>query len=120
MALTLVGVYGVVSQLVAQSTREIGVRKALGATPRSIIALVLQESILVTSVAGYLGLVLGIAVLELGAKALPDGGFFKNPEVDLSVALQAVVLLIVAGLVAGFIPARRAAAVRPVEALRNE
>ena len=94
--------------------------KSFGATPRSIIALVLQESILVTSVAGYLGLVLGIAVLELGAKALPSDGFFLNPEVDLSVALQAVILLIVAGLVAGFVPARRAAAVRPVEALRNE
>jgi putative ABC transport system permease protein len=116
----VVGVSNIMMITVRERTREIGVRKALGATPRSIIALVLQESILVTSVAGYVGLVLGIAVLELGAKALPADGFFKNPEVDLSVALQAMLLLILAGLVAGFVPARRAAAVRPVEALRNE
>jgi putative ABC transport system permease protein len=116
----VVGVSNIMMITVRERTREIGVRKALGATPRAIVALVLQESILVTSVAGYVGLVLGIAVLELGAKALPADGFFKNPEVDVPIALEAMVLLILAGLVAGFVPARRAAAVRPVEALRNE
>jgi putative ABC transport system permease protein len=85
------------------------------------VSLVLKESILITSVAGYFGLVLGIGVLEVVAKNLPAGSeYFRNPEVDFAVAIEATILLVVAGLAAGFIPARRAAAVRPVDALRNE
>jgi putative ABC transport system permease protein len=71
-------------------------------------------------VAGYIGLVLGIAVLELAATQLRDAEFFRNPEVDLKIAIQATLLLIVCGALAGLVPARRAAAVRPVEALRDE
>ena len=75
---------------------------------------------LITTVAGYAGLVLGVLVLEGLAKAIPDAAFFRNPQVDLRVAVSATVLLIVAGAVAGFFPARRAAAIRPIEALRDE
>jgi putative ABC transport system permease protein len=116
----VVGVSNIMMIAVRERTREIGVRKAIGATPGSVMGLVLQEAVLITGVAGYLGLVVGVLVLEAMSRALTGSDFFRHPEVQLGVAISATVLLVVAGAVAGFFPARRAAAIRPIEALREE
>jgi putative ABC transport system permease protein len=116
----VVGVSNIMMIAVRERTREIGVRRALGATPWSVVSLILKESILITSVAGYAGLFLGLVTLQVADGLLPKDGFFINPEVDLAVAIEATILLIVAGAAAGYFPARRAGRLRPVEALRNE
>lgn len=116
----IMGVSNIMLIVVQERTREIGVRKALGATPRSVMGQVMMESLVVTAIAGYSGLVLGIASLEAISTWLPGGPMFRNPEVDLGIAIQALLLLIVTGTLAGLMPARRAARIRPIEALRDE
>ncbi|MCF8227929.1 MAG: ABC transporter permease [Bacteroidales bacterium] len=116
----VVGVSNIMMIVVKERTKEIGIRKALGATPWSIISLILQESILITAFAGYIGLVLGVGVLELVSTYIPTIDYFKNPEIDFNIAIGATILMILAGSVAGFVPARKAAAVKPVIALRDE
>jgi putative ABC transport system permease protein len=107
--------------VVRERTKEIGVRKALGATPWSIISLVMQESVTLTVLAGYLGLVAAVGLTELAGKMLAGGDApLGRPEVDFTVAVTATIVLVIAGAIAGLIPARHAAAVHPVEALRAE
>jgi putative ABC transport system permease protein len=116
----IVGVSNIMMIVVKERTVEIGIRKALGASPWSIITLILQEAVFITSLFGYIGLMLGVFLLEAFKKYIPDSDFFSKPEVDLSVALYAMLLLVIAGLFAGFLPARKAASVQPIEALRGE
>ena len=116
----IVGVSNIMMIVVKERTKEIGIRKSMGATPWSIISLILQESILITSFAGYVGLVLGVGMIELISNVLPATDYFANPEVNIHVALYATFLLVFCGALAGFVPARKAASVKPVVALRDE
>jgi putative ABC transport system permease protein len=124
----IVGVSNIMLILVKERTREIGIRKALGASPASVIGLVLLESVLITTVAGYIGLVLGVGLMEgvhfgleqMFASGGGDQIFFRNPTVDFPTAVSATAILIFSGALAGYIPARRAANVKPIEALRDE
>lgn len=115
----IVGVSNIMMISVKERTREIGIRKSLGATPRSIVNMIMQEALLITGLSGYIGLVLGIGTLELINPYLRSE-FFRNPEADLRVAISALVVLVIAGMLAGFVPARRAAAIKPVDALKEE
>ncbi len=116
----IAGVSNIMLVIVKARTKELGVRKALGASPASIVTLILMESVFITGVSGYCGMVLGIFALEGINSITPDEGFFQNPSVDLTIALYATGVLVVAGMIAGFFPARRAAAIRPIVALRSE
>ncbi|WP_432412656.1 ABC transporter permease [Rasiella sp. SM2506] len=115
----VVGVSNIMLIIVKERTKEIGIRKAIGALPGSIIALILQEAIFITAVAGFIGLFAGVALLQL-VSPLVDNDFIKSPQVDFNTALITVIILIIAGAVAGYIPARRAAHIKPIDALRDE
>lgn len=118
----VIGVSNIMLIIVKERTREIGVRRALGAPPMHIAGQLIMESIVITALAGYTGLVISVGLLELVASVIPaDGGsMFIAPGVDLNVALFALAILIASGALAGLIPARKALAVSPVEALRYE
>lgn len=120
----IVGVSNIMLIVVKERTKEIGIRKAIGATPASIISSILTESIFITAVSGYLGLLAGVLVIGginlLMEQASVDSQMFYNPEVNLGIAIGAMVLLTIAGTVAGLIPAMMAARVNPVVALKDE
>ncbi len=117
----IVGASNIMFVSVRERTHEIGIRRAIGAKPRSIVLQVITESIAVTGLFGYIGVFLGIVVLQFINHFVGDSTEgFRNPTVDLSMALQVTVALIVAGAIAGLFPAIKATKVKPVEALRDE
>lgn len=115
----IVGVSNIMLIIVKERTREIGIRKALGAEPLSIVLMVLHESIFVTAIAGFVGLIGSLALLELVGPMI-ETQYIANPSVNFNVALSTVFILIIAGAVAGFFPAWRAARIKPIVALRDE
>jgi len=115
----VVGVSNIMLIIVKERTKEIGIRRAIGALPSSIIGMILQESIFITAIAGFVGLFAGVALLQL-VSPMVNNDFIKAPQVDFNTALTTVIILIVAGAFAGYIPARRAARIKPIDALRDE
>ena len=115
----IIGISNIMVFVVKERTKELGIRKALGATPRSVIQMILQESVFITTISGYLGLFLGIIVLKNIGLKLEDY-FIKDPFIDFSTALAATVVLVIFGAVAGYIPAKRASSIKPIVALRDE
>ncbi len=115
----IVGVSNIMLIIVKERTREIGVRKALGAEPLSIVGMVLHESIFVTAIAGLVGLIGSLALLELVGPMI-ETEFITNPSVNFGIALTTVFILVIAGALAGFFPAYRAARIKPIVALRDE
>ncbi|WP_026978839.1 ABC transporter permease [Flavobacterium tegetincola] len=115
----VVGVGNIMLIVVKERTKEIGIRKALGATPYSIIAMILHEAVFITLISGFIGLIFGL-LLWAGIGPFIESDFFSHPEVDFNIAMTTVILLTVAGAFAGFVPAYKAAKIRPIVALRDE
>jgi putative ABC transport system permease protein len=120
----VIGVSNIMLIIIKERTKEIGIQRAIGATPWRIISQVITESVTLTAIAGSFGLVLGVFLLEMINNMLESAGgsseMFKNPEVDIQVAVTALIVLIISGVVAGLIPAKKAISMKPVEALRYE
>jgi putative ABC transport system permease protein len=119
----VIGVSNIMLVVVKERTREIGIQRALGATPRIIIAQIITEAIVLTTIAGYFGLTIGVGLLELIDRFLESTGsteMFRHPGINFNIAITSLIILIVSGAFAGFIPARRAITVKPIDALRYE
>ncbi len=115
----VVGISNIMIFIVKERTKEIGIRKALGASPRSIVSIILIESIIITAIAGYMGLLIGVGVLEWAGPALKPY-FIKDPSVSTSLVIGATITIIIAGGIAGYFPAKRASKIKPIVALRND
>lgn len=116
-----IGVSNIMLVTVRERTKEIGIRRALGATPRNIIGQILSESVVLTVLAGLLGIVLGVGLLRGAGIVLSQGDqFFKDPQVSFGMAIGSLLIIIVIGAMAGYIPAQRAMMIKPVEAISEE
>ncbi|PHS53035.1 MAG: ABC transporter ATP-binding protein [Lutibacter sp.] len=115
----IIGISNIMVYIVKERTKELGIRKALGATPKSIIGMIMLESIFVTAVAGYIGLLIGVFALKAIGDSL-EKYFIINPSVETYVVVGATIVLVIAGTIAGYIPAKRAAGIKPIVALNDE
>lgn len=120
----VIGVSNIMLIVVKERTKEIGIKRAVGATPVNIISQIISEAVFLTTFAGYFGLVIGVGILEAINYLLEQMGgsndMFSNPSIDFNKAITALVILVIAGIFAGLIPAKRAVSIRPVEALHDE
>ncbi len=116
----IIGISNIMIFVIKERTKEFGIRKALGAKPSSIVGMVVQESVLITTIAGYLGLSLGTYILSLIGDSLEEDYFIKDPSVSPGIVIGATVVLILSGLIAGYLPAKRAANIKPIVALRAD
>tara|TARA_B100001113_G_C21114804_1_gene624893 strand:- start:103 stop:1335 length:1233 start_codon:yes stop_codon:yes gene_type:complete len=116
----IIGISNIMVFVVKERTKELGIRKAIGATPNSIIGMILQEAIFITSISGYVGLLVGIGILKLVGNTLEEDYYITDPYVDLNTAILATFLLIGFGAFAGYLPAKRAAKIKPIEALSDK
>ncbi|PTX63827.1 putative ABC transport system permease protein [Kordia periserrulae] len=115
----VIGISNIMVYIVKERTKELGIRKALGAKPSSVIGMILQETVVITLLFGYIGLVIGNFILNSMGDKLKDW-FITNPNVSQGTIIGATIILVISGLIAGYIPARRAAKVKPIVALRDE
>lgn len=115
----IIGISNIMVYIVKERTQEIGVRKAIGAKPRSIVTLIIQESIVITVISGLIGVALGVLTLKLIGNSLEEY-FIKDPSVGWLLITTAFISLVMSGLLAGFVPAYRASKIKPIEALRAE
>ena len=115
----VIGISNIMVYIVKERTKELGIRKALGASPNSIIGMIMMESVLITAIAGYIGLLAGVFALKAIGNSL-EVYFIINPSVETYVVIGATITLIIAGTIAGYIPAKRAASIKPIEALNDE
>jgi putative ABC transport system permease protein len=116
----IMGVSNIMVITIKERTHEIGIRKALGATPGSIVSQVISETILITGIAGFFGMSMGVFLLDFASKNIPAFDYFKNPEVNVWIMLSAAAVIVISGALAGLAPALRAARIRPIVALRDE
>ena len=116
----IIGISNIMVFVVKERTKEIGIRKAIGATPKSIIAMILHESIFITTISGYTGLIFAMITLKLIGNNLEEKYFISNPYIDTGDAIWATVILIFFGALAGYLPARKAAKIKPIIALRDK
>lgn len=119
----VIGVSNIMLVIIKERTQEIGIQRAIGATPGKVIMHIVAESVFLTVIAGYIGLSLGIGLLELANMALDSGSdevFFRRPEISFNMAVGALSVLVISGIIAGLIPARRAVSIKPIDALRDE
>lgn len=119
----IIGVSNIMMVIIRERTQEIGIQRAIGATPGKVMLHIVMESVFLTVLAGYIGLALGVGLLELLSMALETGSdemFFRRPEVSFKMAVSALTVLVFAGIFAGMIPARRAIRIKPIDAIREE